>query len=456
MLDYRHLRNRKCLPSTCKMIGAPRHGYTLAPTCPAVADNFSAKSVRPLAFWPGNRNNGPTDSTNLCFFWAAGQRMRFIHTADWHLGRLFHGIHLTEDQAYVLRGQFLDLVRDVKPHAVIIAGDIYDRSVPPTESVELFNELLERLALALRVPVIFIAGNHDSPQRVAFGAKMFVGANVHVFGNPENPAGCVTLEDEHGKVVFYAVPYAEPPMIRALLADNAVTDHDRAMRACLRCIKTADCRSVLIAHGFVAGGKSSDSERLLTVGGSGAVALDAFDGFNYVALGHLHASQSLDDARRVQYCGSPLKYSFSEAEHKKCVHVVEMDAAGACTVKQHCLKPRRDVRCVEGFLTDLLTAPPDAATQEDYLRITLQDTTALLDPIGKLRQVYPNVLEIDRPMFSGIGQTGSGSVDARKLTDADLFNAFFTEVTGAAPDAAQGAMYAETVNQLRQQQRETV
>jgi DNA repair protein SbcD/Mre11 len=380
--------------------------------------------------------------------------MRFIHTADWHLGRLFHGIHLTEDQSHVL-GQFVDVVKDARADAVIIAGDLFDRAVPPPEAVELFDEVLCRLALDLKVAVVVIAGNHDSPQRVAYGARLFSTRGAHVFASPGRDAGLVELNDAHGPVRIYALPYAEPPVIRERFADEAVVDHDSAMRCCISAIRAghpAGCRAVLVAHGFVAGGAECESERPLCVGGTGVIDAACLDTFNYVAMGHLHGPQSLGAA--VHYSGSLLKYSFSEAGQDKSISVVEMDAAGACRIERVRLRPRHDVRCVKGILANILKGPNDGTGREDYIHVTLEDSGALLDPQGKLREVYPNVLALDRPFLSARAE--GARIDTSRMSEVELFGRFFEQVTGEKISGEQSAAFAAAVDGVRQEEREAV
>ncbi len=282
--------------------------------------------------------------------------MRFVHTADWHLGRLFHGRHLTEDQAVVLE-RLVDLLRDAKAEALVIAGDVYDRAVPPVEAVRLLDDVLTRVRRDVGIPVILIAGNHDAPDRIGFGARLLAGEGLHVFGRPGEAPGAVDLRDGHGPVRFHALPYAEPALVREATGNEEVHTHDAAFREVLaRARRDGGARHVLVAHAFVAGATESDSERPLSVGGSGAVGADALAGFDYVALGHLHRPQRAG-SECARYAGSLLKYSFSEADHRKGVLVVEMGRAGDVTVEPGALPPRHDVRILEGTLTDLIERP---------------------------------------------------------------------------------------------------
>jgi DNA repair protein SbcD/Mre11 len=213
--------------------------------------------------------------------------MRFVHTADWHLGRLFHGVHLTEDQALIL-DQFVAFVKDGRPDIILIAGDIYDRAVLPPEAVGLLDDVLSRLVLGLKVPVVLIVGNHDSPHRLEFGSRLLAGQRLHIFGSFSEEVAPVIIEDNAGPVCIYGVPYAEAPVIRDYLKCDTVQDHDVAMLALIgqiRQVHPEGMRSVLVAHTFVVGGQECESARPLSVGGAGAVDCACFEGFDCVALG---------------------------------------------------------------------------------------------------------------------------------------------------------------------------
>jgi exonuclease SbcD len=381
--------------------------------------------------------------------------MRFIHTADWHLGRLFYGLHLTEDQAHVL-DQLIDLAGSVRPDVVLVSGDIYDRAVPPPEAVRLLDYVLSRFILDLRIPVIMIAGNHDSPDRLGFGSKVMAAEDLHIFGSPGANAGCVTLHDKAGPVRFYAIPYAEPAVVETVLELEQGRDHQAVMAAYLNQVRgthPAGERSVLVAHAFVAGGEESESERPLSVGGADRVSAELFEGVNYVALGHLHRPQAAG-RESVRYAGSLLKYSFADGDQPRTVNLVEIDESGKCTVEGVALTPRRDVRRIEGHLDQFLNDPDPASNREDYLLVTLLDTHPILDLMGKLRQVFPNVLHVERPHLTGHGDKSAGRQDHRRMNDLDLFSGFFSEVTGDRLTTDQIVAYQAVVEELRRKERE--
>ncbi|MFU2487203.1 exonuclease SbcCD subunit D [Thauera sp. WH-1] len=387
--------------------------------------------------------------------------MRFLHSADWHLGRVYHGVSLLDDQAHVLQ-QFVRIAADTRPDAILLAGDIYDRSVPPAEAVRLLDLVLSELVLELKIPVVMIAGNHDGPDRLAFGAGLLQRAGLTVRGPVEPDAPPLVLRDAHGEVEIHALPYAEPALVRSVCGDDAIADHHAALAAqttAVRAARVAGRRTVVVAHAFVLGGTESESERPLSVGGSGAVGAEVFDGFDYVALGHLHRPQAVGGtgteawrSARIQYSGSLLKYSFAEADHAKSVNLVELDAAGGCRVERIPLVPRRDLRILEGELAALIAAAGTDAARDDYVLARLADRGALLDAMGKLRSAYPNALAIERPALTGDGP-GRAPADHRRTRLQDLFASFHQETTGLALEPAAQAALDRIVDRLEQEAR---
>ncbi len=357
--------------------------------------------------------------------------MRILHTADWHLGRLFHGIHLTEDQSLVL-DQIVEITKETKPDVMIIAGDLYDRAVPPTDAVRLLDDTLSRLQSDVDLPILMISGNHDSADRLSFGSRALAQQGLHVAARPNQGFEIIRLEDQYGPVHFYATPYADPALTRQVYGDAGIQDHDTAMQALVGRMRPQTSegeRNVLIAHTFVQGGAESESERPLSIGGASMVRADSMSGFHYVALGHLHCPQEVGSPT-VRYSGSLMKYSFSEISHQKSVTLIDMDAAGACTTELIDLKPKRDLRRKEGMLEELIQQAEEDPTSDDYLTIKLLDKGALLEPMSRLRKVYPNVLHIERSLRElDPGQRASAR-DHRGRNDADLFGDFFNEVTG--------------------------
>lgn len=419
-------------------------GTGTAPLPGSEASACSSASPHP-ARWLGN-----ADPRGSCEFIPTPHphpAVRFIHTADWHLGRLLHGLRLTEDQSYVLQ-QLIDLVREAKPDALIVAGDIYDRAVPPLDAVELLDHVLSEVVLGAGVPVILIAGNHDSPERLGFASRILTESGLHLFGFPAHPCGHVGFDDEHGPVHLYALPYADPPSVRECLAEPGLATHQDAMDACVGRIRgahPAGKRSLLVGHAFVTGGEGCESERMLTVGGSGQVDAAAFAGFDYVALGHLHRPQSLAEGR-VRYSGSLLKYSFSEAAHTKGVHMVEMGADGVCRVEEVPLEPRRDVRVLRGRFEDLVGAP--RGNRDDYLMVELEDEGPVLDAVTRLRDVYPNLLHLKRVVDARGVDVPHARPDHRVLGDQELFARFFLDVTEVEITQPQREVFAGVLERM--------
>ncbi len=381
--------------------------------------------------------------------------MRVLHTADWHLGRIFYGVHLTEDQSYVL-DKLIEIVQDARPDVVIVAGDIYDRAVPPQDAVSLLDDVLSRLIAKVGVPVVLIAGNHDSPERLSFGARLLANSNLHVFGPLLPEYRPVVLEDNYGPVNIYAIPFAEPPVVREKIGGDDIRDHDSALRQILQHIRAkqpTDRRSILVAHAAVVGGKTSDSERPLSIGGSETVEPAIFEGFDYVALGHLHQPQASGEDH-IQYSGSILKYSFSEVSHEKSVTIVEMDATGKCAIERIALSPRRDVRRIEGTLEDILEKARSDENQDDYIMVTLLDRQPVLNAMGRLREVYPNTLHIERPLVAPSTVHAQAPADHLRLSEAEMFSSFFSQVTGEEMTEPEARAFADIIDALRRRERE--
>lgn len=374
--------------------------------------------------------------------------MKFIHTADWHLGKLVHGVYMTENQREALN-QFIAIVAEEKPDAVVIAGDLYDRSVPPTDAVELLDEILFRINVELAIPVVAIAGNHDSAERLSFGSSWYKHSQFYLSGKLTNSFTPVHVNG----VNFYLVPYAEPGIVRQLLEDESIHSHQDAMKAVIGKIEenlNHNEPNVFVGHAFVLGGQTSDSERVLSVGGSGCVGAELFEPFSYTALGHLHSPDAIRHDK-VKYSGSLLKYSFSEAKQNKSISIIEMDEKGNFSHRCRSLTPTHDMRELEGHLEELLD-PFFYEKQRihDYLKITLHDEGALLDPINKLRQVYPNVLHLERKIdITDLKKKQSYTISRNeKKSELDLFEQFYTEMTTSEFSADKKEAMADVIEKV--------
>ena len=393
--------------------------------------------------------------------------MRILHTADWHLGRILHGVRLTDDQAYVLE-QLVSLAKETRPDAIIIAGDVYDRALPPPDAVALLSDTLARLTAETRAHVIIISGNHDSATRLGFGAELLRAARVHVHARFSPAPEPLTLEDAHGPVRIWPLPYADPALARSVTKEKSIATHEDMFAHLLagirmRIAELPKGRDVLCAHATVLGAESATdaadaAERPLSIGGAEAVPPDLFAGFHYVALGHLHRAQQAG-AEHIRYAGSPLKYSSAEVTHEKSVTLVEMDAHGAPRVEILPLTPRRDLRVISGTLRELLAAARRDPAREDYVMAELLDPRPVPDPKERLREHYPNILTV---RFAGLKGAAGGAGDARRelleraaRSPLDLFADFHAFVTdGEKPDDETLALMRDVIGAVERRRRE--
>ncbi|ARF71346.1 exonuclease SbcCD subunit D [Kitasatospora albolonga] len=322
--------------------------------------------------------------------------MRLLHTSDWHLGRSFHRVPLLNAQAAFL-DHLVATARAREVDAVLVSGDVYDRAVPPLAAVELFDRALHRLA-DLGVPTVMISGNHDSARRLGVGAGLLDRAGIHLRTDPEGCATPVVLTDAHGDIALYGLPYLEPALVKDTLR-AARAGHEAVLTAAMDKVRAdlaarpATTRSVVLAHAFVAGGEPSDSERDITVGGVAAVPAGVFDGVDYVALGHLHGSQRVTG--RVRYSGSPLAYSFSEADHRKTMWLIELDGSGAIAAEERIDCPvERPLARLRGRLDTLLEDPALDRHEHAWVEATLTDPVRPADPMARLAARFPHILNL--------------------------------------------------------------
>ncbi|MEH0740745.1 exonuclease SbcCD subunit D [Vibrio cholerae] len=391
--------------------------------------------------------------------------MKFLHTSDWHLGRQFHNVSLIDDQRVVL-DQMVEYMAQHPVDALVIAGDIYDRSVPPTAAIELLNETLNRVCQELNTPVILIPGNHDGAQRLGFGSAHMKGAGLHIISDFQQMLEPVVLcSDQAGEVAFYGMPFNDPETVRHYLnhtfqqqdeatpeAQKPIATHDDAHAALVGLITphlNSSQRHVLISHCFVDGAISSESERPLSIGGSECVSHEHFVHFDYVALGHLHQPQYKGEAH-IRYSGSLMKYSFSEQHHKKGMTLVELDSNGLVATTHIPLQAPHEMRIIEGELEAILAAGKTDPCAHDYLLVRLTDQHAILNPMEKLRTVYPNVLHLEKPgMLVGVEQSMAQATLSR--SEVDMFRDFFKEAQGNELTQAQESAVSAIIKQLSQQ-----
>lgn len=376
--------------------------------------------------------------------------MKVIHTADWHLGRVLHNQSLLADQTYILN-QLIDYVIEHKVDVVLISGDVYDRSMPPAEAVALLDDVINRLS-ELGVVVVMISGNHDGPERLRFAFRQLKATGVHIMGDLSRIAEAVTLEKNGVTVNFYGIPYADPEKTRDAY-DTEVKTFDEAHtflveQISLRMDQSAN--NVLLSHCFVDGATTSDSEKTLSIGGSDRVSFEPMLDFDYVALGHLHSPQRRG-ADHIRYSGSLLKYSFSEHQQNKGVTLLEFDPSGLVNFEHLTLMPLREVRVIEGLLEEVIELGKSDAANQDYVMVSLTDKTALLDPMGKLRVVYPNILHLEKVMLSqALGKSPDRA--ALKRGESEMIHDFYQQVTGEEMSGAQNKIMAKTLTKLLAEQ----
>ena len=320
--------------------------------------------------------------------------MRLIHLSDLHLGKRVNGFSMLEDQKYILK-EILQIISDEQPDGVILAGDIYDKSVPPAEAVELFDEFLTDLA-GMGQKVFVISGNHDSPERLAFGNRLMDVSGIHLSPVYDGTVTPFELADEHGTLAIWMLPFLKPAHVRRFFPEEEITSYTDAMAVAINAIGLDTTkRNVLITHQFVTGAERSESEEI-SVGGTDNVDASVFDGFDYVALGHIHGPQNAG-GERIRYCGTPLKYSFSEAGHKKSVTVVELREKGDLSIRTVPLQPYRDMREIRGSYEEVTARSfwENTSLNKDYLHVTLTDEEDVPDAAAKLRMFYPYLMKLD-------------------------------------------------------------
>ena len=374
--------------------------------------------------------------------------MKLIHLSDLHLGKRVNEFSMMEDQEYILE-EILKITLEERPEGVIIAGDVYDRPVPPAEAVELFDEFLFRLS-EQRLKVFIISGNHDSPERLAFGSRLISGSGVYLAPVYTGRVEPVVLRDEYGPVKIFLLPFLKPVHVKRCFPEEEIGSYTDALQKAVEelplCPKE---RNVLVTHQFVAGAGRCDSEEL-SLGGSDAVDVSVFDPFDYVALGHLHNPQKAGK-ETVRYCGTPLKYSFSEAAHGKSVTVVELGEKGSVSVRTVPLHPLHDMKEIRGSYEALILRDyyEGKAWREDYLHITLTDEEDIPDAVRKLQVIYPNLMKLDydnrrtRTRSELIRET-----EAEKKTPLELLEEFYEKQNNQAMSETQRAFALELIEKI--------
>lgn len=356
--------------------------------------------------------------------------MKLFHLADLHLGKRVNGFSMLEDQQFILN-QILDYTKAEMPAGVLIAGDVYDKPVPSAEAVELFDWFLVQLS-ELGAEVFVIAGNHDSAERLAFGSRLMDLRGVHMAPVYDGEAACICLQDEHGPVAVHLLPFVKPVHIRRIWPEKEAQSYTQAVQTAVAAMRIDPAvRNILVTHQFVTGSICCDSEEI-SVGGSDHVDAEIFEAFDYVALGHLHSPQHIG-RESIRYAGSPLKYSFSEANHNKSVTVVELEEKGKVHVQTLPLKPMRDMTELRGSYEELTLRENYLRDghQQDYVHITLTDEEDILQAAGRLQVIYPWLMKLDYDnRRTNLAGTELFTEALEKQSPETLFSDFFKMQNG--------------------------
>lgn len=374
--------------------------------------------------------------------------MKLIHLSDLHLGKRVNDFSMLEDQQYIL-AEILQIIDREKPDGVLIAGDVYDKSVPSAEAVALLDDFLVRLSKR-ELRIFVISGNHDSPERMAFGGRIMERSGVHLAPVYDGRVEPVVLTDEYGPVKIYLLPFVKPSHVRRCFPEREIATYTDAVAAAVEAMGVdTTARNVLVTHQFVTGAARCDSEEL-SVGGTDNVDAAVFAPFDYVALGHIHGPQQVG-RETVRYCGTPLKYSFSEAGHKKSVTVVELGAKGSVTIRTIPLKPLRDMVELRGTYEELTLRAFYEGTSypRDYIHITLTDEDDIPDAVGKLRIIYPNLMKLDydnKRTRAGIHL--EGAEDVQQKSPLELLEEFYSSQNGQPMSEEQRAFARDMMERI--------
>ena len=352
--------------------------------------------------------------------------MKFIHLSDLHLGKRLNGFSLLEDQAYILE-QITEIVKNQQADALIIAGDVYDKAVPSAESVALFDSFLSEIT-AICPHIFIISGNHDSPERIAFGSHIMEKSGVHLSPVYDGNVVPTVLRDSYGDVNVYMLPFVKPANVRRFFPEISIESYTDAVKTAVDKMEIdVNKRNILITHQFVTGASVCDSEEH-SVGGTDNVDGSVFEGFDYVALGHIHSPQNVG-SERIRYCGTPLKYSFSECKHIKSVTVIELNEKDDFTVSSISITPMRDLREIKGAYDELmLKSNYEGTNTDDYMHIILTDEEDIPDVLSRLRVVYPNIMKLsyDNKRTRNFQQI-EADCDVSEKSPFQLFSEFYNK-----------------------------
>lgn len=394
--------------------------------------------------------------------------MKIIHTSDWHIGKIVNEFSMIEDQKYILN-KLIELIEIEDPKVLLIAGDIYDRSIPPVEAVELLNETLNKLIIEKNIKVLAISGNHDGGERLSFGGSILEKQGLYIAGRDEELYKKVTIEDENKNINFYLVPYKDPALTRKILEDKEIKSHNDAMISVVNKIKrelNKKEKNILVGHGYitmkrkdaikelenkyeVAELETSESERPLSIGGTDLIDGNIFEDFDYVALGHLHGRQKVG-REEMRYSGSLLKYSFSEVNQKKGVYILDINKENNIDIDFKPMKPLRDLRIIKGNIENLLEEGRNIKEgKNDYIQAILTDDGELINPMEKLKSVYPNTMLITRERKKEITEDKtSAKGEYKKKSKLELFKEFYDDLGNGDYTKEKEEVLINTINEV--------
>ena len=373
--------------------------------------------------------------------------MKFIHLSDLHIGKRVNEFSMIEDQKYILK-VILNIIDDEKPDGLLIAGVVYDKAVPSAEAVQLLDDILCRLA-ERKLPTYIISGNHDSAERLSFGGRLMDMSGIHLSPVYNGKVEPFTLTDEYGKVNIYMLPFIKPVNVKRFFPDSEIESYTDAIKIAVDSMNVDEKeRNIIVTHQFVTGASRSESEEI-SVGGSDNVDASVFDAFDYVALGHIHGPQKIG-RESVRYCGTPLKYSFSEANHKKSVTVVEMGEKGKIEIRTVPLVPKRDLREIKGKYEEILLKENYEGTNtEDYIHITLTDEEDIPDVMNRLRVIYPNIMKLDYDNKRTRSNQAVGKAEGvEKKSPLELFSEFYYDRNGQTMSEEQTAFMQNLIEEI--------
>lgn len=374
--------------------------------------------------------------------------MKLIHLSDLHIGKRVNEYSILEDQQYILK-EILGIIDEEKPDCVIIAGDVYDKSIPPAEAVSMFDDFLVKLAQR-ELKVFVISGNHDSPERIAFGGRLMNASGIYMSRVYDGKTEPITLSDEYGNVNIYMLPFIKPIHVRRYNENAEIASYTDALRVAIEGMNVDETeRNVMITHQFVTGSERTESEEI-SVGGTDNVDVAVFEKFDYTALGHIHRAQNCS-SEKVRYSGTPLKYSFSEAKDKKSVTVVELSEKGNMGVREVPLVPLRDMHEIKGTYEELMSRSFYENTPycEDYIHITLTDEDEVYDAIGRLRSVYKNIMKLDYDNTrTRSRQTATGAEHVEEKHPLVHFEEFYLKQNERPMDERQSEFVGKLIEEI--------